>query len=157
MIRPIHAHDDAAIARIITEVMTEFGAVGEGYSIEDPEVNAMSVAYAQPGHSYFVVEVDGVVTGGAGIAPLAGADNLTCELRKMYVLSAGRGLGLGARLLERCLQSAVELGYRQCYLETLDRMNAARVLYEKNGFKPLDRAVGCTGHSGCDSWMIKSL
>ncbi|TFG63876.1 MAG: GNAT family N-acetyltransferase, partial [Gemmatimonadales bacterium] len=66
-IRPIEPGDDAKIARIIREVMTEFGAVGEGYSIVDPEVDAMTAAYAGPDAAYFVALLDGEVVGGGGI------------------------------------------------------------------------------------------
>ena len=37
------------MARIIRDVMTEFGAVGDGYSIMDSEVNSMFEAYSAEG------------------------------------------------------------------------------------------------------------
>ena len=48
-IRPIEPRDDAAMARIIRAVMPEFGAVGCGFAINDPEVDWMHRAYAAPG------------------------------------------------------------------------------------------------------------
>ncbi len=77
-IRPIQARDDAAIAATIRSVMPEFGAGGAGFAIHDPEVDAMSRAYARPRCAYFVVEGDGVVLGGGGIAPPEGADAAIC-------------------------------------------------------------------------------
>ena len=82
-IRPIAPGDDATMAAIIRSVMPEFGADGPGFAIHDPEVDAMSAAYAAPRHRYFVVERNGRVEGGGGIAPLAGGDGMVCELRKM--------------------------------------------------------------------------
>ena len=79
-IRPIEAGDDAAMARIIRTVMPEFGACGQGFAINDPEVDWMSRAYAQPRSAYFVLERDGAVVGGGGMAPLEGGDADTCEL-----------------------------------------------------------------------------
>ena len=70
-IRPIHRDDDAAMAAIIRSVMPEFGATGSGFAISDPEVDWMQRAYAQPLHAYFVLERDGRVLGGAGIAPVS--------------------------------------------------------------------------------------
>ena len=90
-IRPIEPADDAAMAAIIRAVMPEFGASGDGFAINDPEVDWMSRAYSEPRHAYFVLERDGRVLGGAGIAPLAGGDASTCELRKMYFLPEARG------------------------------------------------------------------
>ena len=70
IVRPIEARDDAAIAAIIRSVMPEFGATGCGFAINDPEVDWMHRAYSAPRSAYFVVERDGVVIGGGGVAPL---------------------------------------------------------------------------------------
>jgi putative acetyltransferase len=65
----------------------------------------MSRAYAEPRIAYFVVERDGRVLGGAGVAPLARRRcGDTCELRKMYFLPEARGIGAGAAMMARCLQ-----------------------------------------------------
>lgn len=149
--------DDPAIAGIIRTVMTEFGAVGEGYSIEDPEVDAMFAAYDRPGAAFWVVERDGEVLGCGGIAPLKGGTPDTCELQKMYFLAPLRGLGVGAELLRICLVEARKLDYRQCYLETLDSMISARRLYRRYGFRDIDAPLGATGHCGCDRWMVVDL
>jgi len=98
-IRTITQADDAAMAHIIRTVMPEFGAIGSGFAISDPEVDWMSRAYAEPRHAYFVIERDGRVLGGGGIAPLAGGDGDTCELRKMYFLPEARGIGAGAAMM----------------------------------------------------------
>ena len=157
-IRPIEARDDVAVAAIIREVMPAFGASGEGFAIHDPEVDFMSRAYAVAGHAYFVVEDErGVVVGGAGIAPLVGTDDGTCELRKMYFLSSARGHGAGRALLERCLETARTLGYQRCYLETLTGMDAAQALYQKLGFVLLEAARGATGHHGCNRFYQREL
>jgi len=156
-IRPIQARDDARIAEIIRTVMPEFGATGCGFAINDPEVDWMSRAYAQPRCAYFVVEDQGVVLGGGGIAPLEGADAATCELRKMYFLPAARGRGAGAAMMERCLEAARELGFRQCYLETLSGMDAAMKLYERSGFRRIDAPMGDTGHGGCNTFYLRAL
>ncbi len=156
-IRLIETGDDPAIAGIIREVMTEFGAVGDEYSIVDPEVDAMSAAYAGPDAAYFVAILDGAVIGGAGIGPLASGPSGVCELKKMYLLEQARGHGLGRQLMQRCLAAAREAGYDRCYLETLEHMSDARRLYELNGFVPLDEPMGDTGHSGCNGWYIRNL
>jgi putative acetyltransferase len=150
LIRPIEPRDDAAVAAIIREVMPSFGACGPGFALSDPEVGHMSAAYSAPRSAYYVVEDSGRVLGGGGIAPLAGADADTCELRKMYFLPAARGRGLGEAMLQRCLEAARGFGYRRCYLETLTGMDAAMRLYERFGFRRLQGPVGDTGHFGCD-------
>ena len=156
-IRPIRAADDAAVATIIRTVMPEFGAVGEGYAINDPEVDWMSRSYAEPRCSYFVVEQDGEVRGGGGVAPLAGGDGDTCELRKMYFLPGLRGLGAGAELMRHCLDAARAHGFHRVYLETLCGMTGARKLYEKTGFRLIDAPMGDTGHGGCNTFYLLHL
>jgi putative acetyltransferase len=156
-IRSIRAEDDAAIAGIIRTVMPEFGATGCGFAINDPEVDWMSRAYAAPRCAYFVVEQDGVVLGGGGIAPLEGGDGTTCELRKMYFLPKARGQGAGAAMMERCLQAARESGFTRCYLETLGGMDAAMKLYERSGFRRIAAPMGATGHGGCNTFYLRPL
>lgn len=156
-IRPIAPADSPAVARIIRSVMPEFGASGPGFAIHDPEVDDMAAAYAHPGSVYFVVELDGEVRGGGGVAALAGGDARVCELRKMYFLPALRGRGAGAALMNTCLRSARDLGYAQCYLETLTGMDAAQRLYEKHGFRRIPAALGATGHFSCDRFYLRDL
>ncbi len=157
LIRPIESRDDAAIASVIRTVMPEFGACGAGFAINDPEVDWMSRAYAVPRAAYFVVDLDGVVSGGGGIAALEGGDSATCELRKMYFLPELRGLGAGAALIARCLDAARASGYARCYIETLDGMTAAMALYERNGFTRIAAPLGATGHGGCDRYYLRDL
>jgi len=156
-IRTITQADDAAMANIIRTVMPEFGAVGSGFAISDPEVDWMSRAYAEPRHAYFVVERDGRVLGGGGIAPLAGGAGDTCELRKMYFLPEARGIGAGAAMMSRCLAAAREAGFTHCYLETLTGMDAAQRLYERSGFRRIDGPMGATGHGGCNTFYLLDL
>ena len=156
-IRPIRAADDAPMAAIIRAVMPEFGATGSGFAINDPEVDWMSRAYAEPRHAYFVLERDGAVLGGAGVAPLAGGDGDTCELRKMYFLREARGIGAGTAMMAQCLHAARDFGFRQCYLETLGGMDAAMRLYERSGFHRIDQPMGATGHGGCNAFYLLEL
>ncbi len=162
-IRRIGPADDPKMAAIIRAVMPTFGAVGPGFAINDPEVDHMYRAYDRPGAAFFVVEsgtgAAAEVVGGGGVAPLDGAaaEARTCELRKMYFLPAARGHGVGARLLALCLRVARELGYTQCYLETLGGMNQAIRLYERFGFVRLPGPLGCTGHHGCDRHYRRSV
>jgi len=156
-IRPIDSRDDAAIAAIIRSVMPEFGADGPGFAIHDTEVGAMSAAYGRPRAAYFVVERDGRVQGGGGIAPLDGGDDATCELRKMYFLPGLRGLGAGRALIAHCLDAARANGFRRCYLETLTGMDQAQALYLASGFDRIEHALGSTGHHGCNRFYLRDL
>ncbi len=150
LIRHIQSADDACVGKIIRQVMAEFGAIGPGYSIEDPEVDAMSAVGAEP-RSVFYVVIDGTrIVGCGGIAPLKGGDEGVCELQKMYFLPSVRGKGVGRILAETLLVDAARLGYHTIYIETLQHMDAARRLYERLGFRRLPGPLGATGHDACD-------
>jgi len=156
-IRPIARDDNAVVADIIRLVMTEFRAVGCGFSINDSEVDDMYTAYTPKGSVFYVVDLDGRVLGCGGFGPLPGGDTDTCELRKMYFMAELRGLGVGTSLLKLCLEEAVKSGYKRCYLETLDDMKQARRLYGRHGFSYLDQPMGNTGHTSCGTWMAREL
>lgn len=157
VIRPIAPADDVAMASVIRRVMTEHGAYGEGYSINDAEVDHMAEAYAGPRAAYFVVTDGERVVGGGGVAQLAGGAPDVCELKKMYFLPEARGVGMGRAMLARCLDAARERGYTLCYLETLSVMRDARRLYERAGFTQIDAPMGATGHFSCDMWYVQAL
>lgn len=157
-IRPIQQKDNPIVTTIIRTVMTSFGAVGDGFSINDPEVNMMYESYNHPrSRFYVVVNQDDTPVGCGGLAPLTGKEKDTCEVRKMYFLPECRGHGLGKQLMDIILKDAKRLEYKQCYLETLERLEAANHLYQKAGFKKLDNAIGCTGHGACDHFYVKTL
>jgi putative acetyltransferase len=156
-IRLIQPSDAKAVANVIRTVMPEFGAGGAGFAIHDREVDDMYTAYTSPGTTYYVCEADGKILGGGGIGPLAGGDSDYCELKKMYFLHEARGLGLGQKVLEACLQAAKTKGYRFCYLETFNTMTKAMKLYEKAGFKKIDGPLGNTGHFACDRFYLLQL
>ena len=104
-----------------------------------------------------MVERNGVVEGGGGVAPLEGGDADTCELRKMYFLPSVRGLGAGAEIMRRSLDAARAFGFKRCYLETLSGMDAAMKLYERTGFRRIDAPMGATGHGGCNTFYLLEL
>lgn len=155
-IRPIRPEDNAAMAEIIRVVMTSYGLDRPGSAIYDEEVATMAESYKRTGAAYFVAEREGEILAGGGIAPLEGGTADICELRKMYARPEARGLGLGRRLLETCLEAARDQGYRQCYIETISEMTDARRLYERNGFTQVCRQ-GETGHFVCDTSYVRDL
>ena len=157
IIRPIAPKDNAAIAQLIRNVFIELGAPTTGTAYADPILDTLYKVYQGNGSVYYVIEMDGAIVGGAGIAPLDGGPAGVCELQKMYFAPQARGLGLGSVLIQKCLDTAAGLGYSQCYLETLTDMQAAQRLYVKSGFAYLDAPLGSTGHSSCPVWMIKEL
>jgi putative acetyltransferase len=75
----------------------------------------------------------------------------------MYFLPALRGQGAGAAMMQHCLDAARDIGFRECYLETLSGMDAAMRLYERSGFRRISCSMGNTGHGGCNTFYLLDL
>lgn len=158
LMRPIAPGDNAAIAHVIREVSAEFGLTADkGYTVSDPNLDALHTLYTQPRSAYWVVEMNGQVGGGGGVAPLQGGDEDVCELQKMYFLPELRGKGLAKRLALQALEFARQQGFRCCYLETTATLQQAISLYKHLGFEPICHAMGHTGHNDCEVTMLKIL
>lgn len=156
-IREIQPEDNQDIAEVIKEVLIEMGAPKVGTAYEDKSLDELHASYTDSKSIYFVVENNKKVIGGAGIAPLEGQDGKVCELQKMYVLQEARGKGVGALLMDKCLDFARSKTFEQCYIETLPYMQNAQKLYRKSGFVNLEKPLGDTGHYSCTVWMLKDL
>ena len=80
----------------------------------------------------WIAEVDGERAG--CIFLVAGDEPGVAKLRILLVTPTARGLGVGSRLVERCLAIARAAGYRQVTLWTNDVLVSARRIYETFGF-----------------------
>jgi len=157
VIREIKREDDSKIAKAIRSVLIEMGVPKVGTAYEDAALDCMTETYSQPTKTYFVVEDGDNILGGAGIAALDNYKGSVCELQKMYFMPQARGKGLGSKMMAKCLDFAKQVGFTQCYLETMPYMDDARELYKKTGFESIDKPMGNTGHYSCTVWMLKDL
>ena len=157
LIRPINESDNKHISVILREVLIEMDIPRKGSAYEDPEINNMYESYQSNRSIYFVVEENNKILGGAGINQLKNGDINICELQKMYFHKSIRGRGIGDKMIELCLNFAVESNYKKCYIETMPNMVDAQKLYIKKGFEYIDNPLGNTGHTACPIWMLKNL
>lgn len=157
LIRPIRPGDNPAIARIIRDSLTEFGANRPGTVYYDPTTDALFELFQQERSAYWVAELADRMVGGAGIFPTPGLPGDTCELVKMYLVPEVRGMGLGKKMIETCFDNAREMGYKNIYLETMPELEKAVKVYEKLGFEYLPGPLGNSGHFGCGKWMLKAI
>ena len=156
-IRPIQQSDDAELSLLIKTVLTEFKANKPGTAFYDESTDHLSTVFEDPKSAYWVLEENGKIIGGGGIYPTANLPEATCELVKLYLYPEARGRGLGKAIMNKCIASAKELGYKNIYLESMPELNQAVSMYERMGFEHQCAALGNSGHFGCDIWMVKKL
>jgi GNAT superfamily N-acetyltransferase len=61
-------------------------------------------------------------------------EDISVEIKRMYVLETQRGKGIASKLLAELELWAAELGYSKCVLETGKRQPEAIALYTKHGY-----------------------
>jgi GNAT superfamily N-acetyltransferase len=139
-IRPARVDDVPEVVALVRDVLAEFDLrFGEGASTDD-EVTRLPGSYEQNGGAFWVavVDSDGSIVGTCGVFPVASG---TFELRKMYLRSSTRGLGIGQRLLDQAMSWARANGGERMVLDTIHEMRRAIAFYEANGFVRDDRQI----------------
>lgn len=156
-LRAIQPEDNATLALIIRNALTEFNANKPGTVFFDETTDHLFELFSDTRGVYHVAELNGEVVGGGGIFPTRGLEQDTCELVKMYLAPAARGKGIARQLMNACLAAAKKAGFSKVYIETMPELNVAIPMYEKFGFNYLPGPMGDSGHNGCDVWMLKTL
>jgi len=104
----------------------------------EQELAGLPGDYAEPRGCLLIAAVDGAVAGCCALRALDASDYANaCEMKRLYVRPAYRGLGLGRRLAEAILDQGRQAGFECVLLDTLDDMEAARALYDDLGFEDI--------------------
>ena len=98
----------------------------------ETELATLPGAYAPPAGGLWLAYVDGELAGCVGFRPHQG--EAACEMKRLWLRPAYRGLGLGRRLAVTCIAAARAAGHRSICLDTLSFMDEARALYASLGF-----------------------
>ena len=157
IIRHIRKEDNPVLAKVIREVFEEHDAPRTGTVYSDPTTNNLFELFQTPRSVLWVAESDSIILGCCGVFPTEGLAEDYVELVKFYLVQNARGKGIGKELMEQCIRSAKEFGYKKIYLESLSQFSRAVSIYEKQGFKKLSHPLGVSHHSTCNIWMIKEL
>ena len=101
------------------------------------ELAALPGKYAPPaGEILLARDVQGEVLGCVALRLIAPEG--CCEMKRLFLLPAARGLGLGRALTEAVIEHASRIGYDELRLDTLPSMTAAIALYAQRGFERID-------------------
>jgi molybdopterin-guanine dinucleotide biosynthesis protein A/GNAT superfamily N-acetyltransferase len=122
---PFHPEHAAGYRELISETLSEFGFSADPEL--DPDLNDPVTVY----EAVWVAERAGRVVGSVALRRVGPAE---VELKRMYLRPEERGHGLGRKLLEMALLWARVHRIRAVRLDTSERMETARRLYEAYGF-----------------------
>lgn len=139
LIRPIEEKDNKELAALIRAVFEEFGSEKVGTVYSDPETDALFRYFSKAGAEYWVAEENGSLIGGCGIYPTKGLPDGCAELVKLYLSPSARGKGLGLRLFDKSVKSAINWVINN---------------YTSNRFLSFPKLCPCTSLSVLNSWII---
>jgi GNAT superfamily N-acetyltransferase len=125
---PFEARHADGFRSLVSDTLREFGF--EPDSGLDPDLDEPVRHYA----ALWIAELDGQVIGSVALEDLGDGAVL---LKRMYLREDQRGHGLGRRLLTIAVDWAQARGVSVIRLDTSERMQAARALYEAYGFRRL--------------------
>ena len=150
-IRQAEHGDGPAVERELGAYLAHIGAVLDVNDL-DHDIAEWRAEYDGVAGTLLVVEDPaGEVVGTAGVRRI-GPD--LGELKRMWIRPKCQGLGLGRRLMERCLDEAHRLGCRRLRLDTQRRMEAALSLYRRSGFREVP---DYNGNPRAEIWMEVAL
>jgi len=104
-----------------------------GYQGFEAELAGLPGKYASPAGALLIARApSGDAIGCVAMRPIEG--NRICEMKRLYVTPAARGLGLGAELIGAIVAQSRAAGYKEMRLDTLPTMRTAIAMYARTGF-----------------------
>jgi GNAT superfamily N-acetyltransferase len=133
-IRPASGQSDIAVARALFQEYAAWIAIDLSFQNFDEELKKLPGDYAAPGGALLLAWADARP---AGCVAVRRIDDGDCEMKRLYVRDAFRGLSAGERLAREAIEWARSADYRRMLLDTLPSMRSAHRLYERLGFLEL--------------------
>ena len=99
------------------------------------ELTGLPGDYGSPGGCILLAEGSDGYAGCVALRPL---QNEICEMKRLFVIPAHQGCGIGRLLAKAVIGEARKFGYQKMRLDTIDSMKAAQGLYYSLGFKTIE-------------------
>ncbi len=90
----------------------------------------------EPAGSFVIARSDDQVVSCGGVQQ---HDRRTGEIKRMWVHTDWRGVGLGRRMLRRLERAVADAGYHRVILDTNASLTEAITMYERSGYRPIAR------------------
>ena len=132
LIRDWEELDRYAAAAVIRDILREYGKAQEPTEA-DKDVLEVEACYTAVGGEFWVIEQQGQIVGTGAYYPIKRGQKAV-EIRKMYLLPAVRGKGLGKYLLQLLDNAIARRGFQQIWIETASVLVEAVQLYEHSGY-----------------------
>lgn len=124
--------NDIEVARILFREYIKGLGIDLGFQGIEEELSKLPHKYAEPDGTILLAKVNDDF---AGIVALWKLEEGVCEMKRLYVRTEFRSLGLGRILAEKLMEEARKKGYTTMKLDTLRRLESANKLYQKLGFR----------------------
>lgn len=105
-----------------------------GFQNFETELTELPKRYGGPNGDLILAYVGHQLAGGIAVHQFAPK---IAEMKRLYVKTPFRSLGIGHELVARIMASAQSLGYETIRLDTIPKMQAAQKIYQEAGFKPI--------------------
>jgi ribosomal protein S18 acetylase RimI-like enzyme len=138
MLKPPEIHIVPADAKDLDVVRALFRAYEASLPFDlsfqrfEEEVKGLPGSYAPPRGRMLLARRGGTVAGCVALRQI-GAD--TCEMKRLFVLPAFRGRGIGKALAEAIIEEGRRMGYKRMRLDTV--LEPAKGLYRSLGFREI--------------------
>ena len=142
VVRPFREADLAVVKSLFTNYHVSLPIDISYQNYQDEFVGLPGKYVASQGGALLVAEQHGSVAQPTslplpltlGCVALRRIDGTMCEMKRLYVQPAARGLHVGRALVQAIVEEARRLNYLRMRLDTLPSMTAAIALYKHFGF-----------------------
>jgi putative acetyltransferase len=144
---------------IIRTVMPEYGATGDGFAINDPEVDWMHRPIRFRAARISWSSSKARLSAAAACPRWRAATRHPASCARCTSSSTSAARAIGSEMLRRCLEAArFRSGFRSLLPGNAQRHETTAIrLYERHGFKRIGAPRGQTGHGGCNTFYLREL
>ena len=154
--REITEKDNAAVAALVRHNLEKLNLNIPGTAYYDEGLDHLSDQYGREDAGYYVLtDENGKVVGGIGFSKLPFMED-TAELQKLYLDDSVKGSGLGYDMIRYIEERMRDAGFKHSYLETHDNLKAAVHIYEKCGYRTIEKPKEVL-HSAMTLFFFKDL